>query len=156
MSRLSLVIVGSIAALSMACSPEPAPQAPAPAGPAAPAGAAKLELRLVVQGAEPGQAFPTDDGKSLTLEAKPVVTGADVAKVEANGTEVLLTLTPAGAKALQDATARNVGRKLAILVGGVVNSAPEIKSTIEDGRAKVTLRSPKEADDLARALSAKP
>src|SRR5580704_9563385 len=133
MSRLSLVVVCSIAALSMACTPEPLPQGPAPAGPAAPAAAASLELRMAVQGADPGQAFPTDDGKSLTLETKPVVTGADIAQAEAKGTDVLLTLTPAGAKALQEATAKGIGRKLAILVGGVVKSAPEIKSAIEGG-----------------------
>ncbi len=145
-----------VATLSMACGPAPSPQTPAAtSAPAAPAAAASFELRPVTDGTSPGQSFPGADGKSLVLEHAAVIGGAHVAQAEAKGSEVAMTLTPEGAKALADVTGRAKGRKLAIVIDGTVAVAPEIKTAIEGGHIIFNLRSPKDAEDFARRFPVK-
>ena len=154
MRCLCLLVV--VASLSMACGPAPSPQTPAATStPAAPAAAAPFELRLVVEGTAPGQSFPGADGKSLLLEPTAVISGAHVALAEAKSSEVAMTLTPEGAKALADVTRRAKGRKLAIVVDGTVEVAPEIKTAIEGGHVIFNLRSPKDAEAFARRFPVK-
>ncbi len=60
-----------------------------------------------------------------------------------------------GAKTFADITARNVGRRLAIVLDGTVYSAPVIREQIPSGRAQITGNfSVQESNDLAIVLRA--
>ena len=61
---------------------------------------------------------------------------------------VSITFTPAGADAFAALTKRLVGRKLAIVLDGRINSAPVVQSEIRGGKALITL-SGKEPEALA-------
>jgi preprotein translocase subunit SecD len=67
---------------------------------------------------------------------------------------VEFTLTPAGAEKFGRETGKNVGRKLAIVLDGRVESAPVINSRISD-RGVITGRfTTREVDELAKVLKA--
>lgn len=68
------------------------------------------------------------------------ITGAEVQYDPQTGRpEVSLTFDAAGARAFEALTARSVGRKLAIVLEGVVSSAPVIESRIGGGHARITM-----------------
>jgi protein-export membrane protein SecD len=80
---------------------------------------------------------------------------------EFNEPYVSLTMNPRGAKLFSDVTGANVGKRLAIVLDGIVDSAPVIKSRIPNGRATIELGSGadnksllEEAKDLAITLRA--
>lgn len=83
--------------------------------------------------------------------AKPLGTLA-VQRVTVAGSEVDLTLTPDSAKSFAALTRAHVGDTLAIVVGGVVQSAPVVRDPITGGKVSITLRSPEAAAALARSL----
>ena len=68
---------------------------------------------------------------------------------------VSLEFNPEGAKRFADLTEANVGRRLAIVLDGVVQSAPSIRSRIPDGHAIIEGNfSPEEAKFLKSVLQA--
>ena len=69
-----------------------------------------------------------------------------------HGSEVQLTLTPESAKSFAAITRAHVGDKVAISVGGKVQSTPVIRDAITTGKVSITLRSPDEAAALGRSL----
>jgi preprotein translocase subunit SecD len=75
-----------------------------------------------------------------------------VQEVAVAGSEVKLTLTPDSAKSLATITRAHVGDKVAIFVGGAVQSTPVIRDPIVNGKVSVTLRTPDDAAALARSL----
>lgn len=84
--------------------------------------------------------------RSYVLEDPPVITSADIAHVEAIAAEapvpmceVRVSLTDGGAKRFLDATRRLVQRRMAILVDGVVKSAPVVMSPIPGGHLIITV-----------------
>ena len=69
--------------------------------------------------------------------------------------EVSLELTAEGGKIFADLTRRNIGKRLAIYLDGVVVSAPAVPDAIEGGRARITGNfTPDEARILAGRLNA--
>lgn len=108
---------------------------------------AKLEFRLV---ADPNRSLDetvtmkTRDGGQLTLEDEVAMAGDAVqtANVEINpGTneiEVTLKLNSVGKSTFGRITKENVGRQLAIVLDGVVQSWPVIRSAITGGVAQIT------------------
>jgi hypothetical protein len=78
-----------------------------------------------------------------------------IERCSANGTAVQIVLGHEVAAAFEAATAKNVGRELAIVVDGVVQATPTIRDGIHDGKVSVTLKSAESAQKLAKALSAK-
>ena len=98
------------------------------------------------------------DTQSYTLEAKAIVTGETVE-------DARLIITPQGEKAigvkldksgtrkLADATAKGLGRRLAIVLDGQVISAPTVREPIEGGSLEIS-GFPGGADDLAADLRA--
>ena len=52
---------------------------------------------------------------------------------------VLITFSPAGADRFEEVTGANVGRRFAIILDDVVDSAPVIKTKIGGGRATITM-----------------
>ena len=115
-----------------------------------------LEFRLVERGPFPGEqdaaAFygsttpvdveilPVRDADSkpqFYAVSRAVLSGRDLRTVtssqdRAGRPAVGFTLTTAGAKRFADLTGRNIGRQLAIVLDGVVQSAPYIESRIEN------------------------
>jgi preprotein translocase subunit SecD len=96
----------------------------------------------------------------LPLEEKTVLTGQYItdARVEIGGrsfgeAHIALNFDPQGGKIFERLTADNIGRKLAIVLDGVVYSDPVIKERIPNGRAVIEgSYSDEEAKVLAIAL----
>ncbi|MAF93009.1 MAG: protein translocase subunit SecD [Bdellovibrionota bacterium] len=64
---------------------------------------------------------------------------ASVAYDEFGSPEVNLSFNPVGAKKFADITGANVNRQLAVILDGVVYSAPNIQTRIGGGNARITL-----------------
>jgi preprotein translocase subunit SecD len=107
---------------------------------------AKLEFRLVPKGSDSNSSTITvkdQQGQPYTVEDPALMTGdgVDDARVEfdQNGqVEVSLRMTSAGADDFARITSENVGRQLAIVLDGVVYSAPVIRSAITGGQASIS------------------
>jgi protein-export membrane protein SecD len=87
------------------------------------------------------QLFPGKEDQYYLLTSTPALTGAYLvnAKVELGGQfgypNVSLEFNKDGAKIFSDVTEANVERNLAIVLDGIVQSAPVIRTRIPDGRA---------------------
>ena len=84
--------------------------------------------------------------RTYVLEGTPILTEADVAQAEASMSGgairepvVVLELTPEAAGRFEQATARAVRHRLAIVVDGVVVSAPLVMSPIPGGMVQITM-----------------
>lgn len=106
---------------------------------------AKLEFRLVATSTEGGRVITLKDkgGRLVSVEDQALLTGDAVSDArvgfDQNGqVEVDLSLTSAGAQDFGRITAENVGRQLAIVLDGIVQSAPVIRSAITGGQASIT------------------
>ncbi|NQT89648.1 MAG: protein translocase subunit SecD [Candidatus Omnitrophica bacterium] len=104
----------------------------------------------------------TEDGEKLILEEAGEVTGADLVNAIVkfdqsafNQPIVGITFNKEGARKFAKLTGENTGRRLAIVLDGVVKSAPVIKERIPGGEGVIQGRfSPEEANDLAIVLRA--
>jgi len=99
--------------------------------------------------------------RPILLKKKVIMTGDAVktAHVRIGGTYnepyVALDLTDRGARIFEKITADNVGKRLAIVLDGVVRSAPVIRERIAGGHAQISGSfTPEEASDLAIVLRA--
>lgn len=108
---------------------------------------ARLEFRLVPKPGQDGSSstvtLKDQQGSPYRVEDPALMTGdaVDDARVDfdPNGqVEVSLRMTSAGADDFARITAENVGRQLAIVLDGVVYSAPVIRSAITGGQASIT------------------
>ena len=63
--------------------------------------------------------------------------------------DVSITFDADGAKAFEATTARAVGRKLAIILEGTINSAPVVESKIGGGHARITMGGDTDPEALA-------
>jgi preprotein translocase subunit SecD len=91
------------------------------------------------------------------LQRRRIITGRDLkdarpALGEFNEPVVNFSLTPEGAKLFGDATEKNVNRGLAIVLDGVVKSAPKINSRITDSGVITGVGSQQEVEDLSTVL----
>jgi SecD/SecF fusion protein len=101
-----------------------------------------------------------DNNEPLLLEEKPVLTGDALVNAtvrfdqsQFNEPLVALQFSPEGAKRFAQITADNVGRGLAIVLDGKIQSAPRIREAIPSGEAVITGRfSIEQAQDLALIL----
>ncbi len=87
------------------------------------------------------------------------ITGKDLRSVrrgldEWNNPAVSFTLTPDGARRFEQVTGQNVGKQLAIILDGKLQSAPVINSRISDSGIIQGRFTPEEADDLVVILKA--
>jgi SecD/SecF fusion protein len=131
----------------------PRPRPPAPIS---------VEFRLVDE--SPASDAPAHSIKGsdeqVRLEQTAVIDRADIESAEAQqnsatGTyDVLITFSPAGAGKLRTVTAQHIGRRLAIVIDGVVISAPKIQAEIPGGVAVVSGNfTIQEARDIAERLN---
>ncbi len=91
------------------------------------------------------------------LERRPVLTGRDLKTARAgtgqfNEPVVNFSLTPEGAEIFSDWTAANIGRPLAIVLDGKVQSAPTIEGRISDSGVISGAFTLQEVEDLATVL----
>lgn len=122
------------------------------------------KLKNALEGNVPeGYTLKEDDkGAPILLEEKADVTGADLKdatvkfqQTQFNQPTVGITFNKEGGRKFARLTRDNVGRRLAIVLDGVVKSAPNIKEEIPSGEAIIEGRfSPDEANDLAIVLRA--
>jgi preprotein translocase subunit SecD len=71
-----------------------------------------------------------------------LITDAQIAQEQSQGFGsfyVAITFSPVGADRFSQVTGANVQRRFAIMLDGVINSAPVIRSKIDGGRASITL-----------------
>lgn len=105
-----------------------------------------------------------DRNESLFVEKLPCLTG-DMVKTaacvmtppnsKAQSVSVEVVLTVEGEKIFGGITEANIGKRLAMVIGGKVVSAPVIRSAIKGGRALITGRfTREEAQDIANKLNA--
>ncbi len=132
---------------------------------------AQLEFKLVVNDPDllskalAGKKIPpeyellyTQDGRPYLVEKKVLLSGDAIKKAyvsfdQYNQPVVSLEFTPEGAKKFDEITAKNVGRSLAIILDGKIQSAPVIRERIPSGRAMISGSfTPTEAQDLALVL----
>ena len=133
---------------------------------------AQLEFRFLAQGADAGTAEKPGPGvvamagkgdaggrRQYLVERKVIMSGQALtdAKVQpgsiTEGMAVDFVLDARGAKAFGDATTQGVGKNLAIILDGYVQSAPVIREPITGGRGQITGRFDlPEAQDLANVL----
>lgn len=108
-----------------------------------------------------GSGYPQKSGwEAVCLVARAGLTGKAVAETKVQfgrdeRPQIGLVFSPAGAEAFQALTRANVGRKLAIMLGDVVYSAPLIKEAIAGGMAIITLgnnQTPRQALEEAQRL----
>ncbi|MFH0828485.1 MAG: protein translocase subunit SecD, partial [Candidatus Omnitrophota bacterium] len=101
-----------------------------------------------------------EDNTQLLLESKAVLTGDSLANAfvhfssgEFNEPVVSIKFNDEGAKKFADLTAANVGKRLAIVLDGKVQSAPRIREAIPSGEAVISGRfDVEEAQDLSIIL----
>ncbi len=98
--------------------------------------------------------------RRLYLRPEVVLQGLDIEKVSPDETgddryRLTLTLTPAGAKAMGDATEGNVGKRLAIVVDGEVIAAPVIRQVMRARRCSIAgVSGAEKAENLVRRIRA--
>ena len=104
--------------------------------------------------------YTLDDNEPILLEAKSVLAGDALTNAEVRFDQsqfsepiVSLKFNAAGAKKFSEVTAANVGKRLAIVLDGKVQSAPRIREAIPSGEAVITGRfDAQQAQDLALIL----
>lgn len=109
----------------------------------------------IVEGLE--RANEMDIETVYALQRRRIITGRDLKDArpslgEFNQPVVNFTLTPEGAKLFGDVTEQNVGRGLAIVLDGIVKSAPSINSRITDSGVITGIGSQTEVEDLSTVL----
>jgi SecD/SecF fusion protein len=104
--------------------------------------------------------YAQEDNEPLLLEKEAVLTGDAISNAEVrfnqsqfNEPLVSLEFNAAGAKKFANITANNVGKRLAIVLDGKVQSAPRIKEAIPSGQAVIQGRfTVEQAQDLSIVL----
>ena len=118
-------------------------------------------LKAALAGSVPaGMELSTNGNESLLLEREAVLTGEalSTARVDFDRSHfgepiVALQFNGKGAKQFSQITAENVGRRLAIVLDGKVQSAPVIRERIPSGNAVISGRfTEQEAADLSIVL----
>ncbi|MEO6401896.1 MAG: protein translocase subunit SecD [Vicinamibacteria bacterium] len=139
---------------------------------------AQLSLKLVDNEATskemllpPGQTEPPANQEIITgteqgvrtfylVQKEAVITGRDLKNArpsvsgESGLPDIQFSLTPTGATKFGNATGNNVGKRLAVILDGTVESAPVINSRITDSGVIQGSFSQQQADELAKVLRA--
>jgi SecD/SecF fusion protein len=105
-------------------------------------------------------AYTEEDREPLLLEKAAAISGDSLTDAQVTFSQsgfgepvVSIRFNAEGAKKFAEITAANVGRRLAIVLDGKVQSAPNIKEAIPSGEAVITGRfNPEQAADLALVL----
>ncbi|MCB9958489.1 MAG: hypothetical protein H6843_07810 [Rhodospirillaceae bacterium] len=124
-----------------------------------------FSIRLVADGPGEGAeeiAWMDASNPPLFVDPLPIVTGADIAQVDATtdsfGEPVLVfRLDAAGARRFAEATSAHLGDALAIVIDGRVLSAPIVQQPILGGSGMISgLETPRQVAQLAAVLEGGP
>lgn len=169
-----LLLLTLAASLSLTACNEPAEPAAKANGDTLTAGepskGAAFEVRLVLDSASPDSEQLTylprrpeggkADEEQLHVQKKPLLErsalgSAAVQKDSVNGLpRIQVTFTKAGAKLFAEVTRNHSGKRLAILIGGIVYTAPRVMTEISGGVAVIQGSfSEEEATQLAAKLN---
>jgi len=102
---------------------------------------------------------PDKQGLPVFVEPEIQLTSRDVESAStafdySGRSAVFIFFTKSGAARFAEITLNNIGRKLAVIVGGVCITAPVIQSRIPDGNAQISGDfTAEEADVLAREIA---
>jgi preprotein translocase subunit SecD len=120
---------------------------------------ARFGIEQVEDDAEEGATPRVIGFRSFVLTGEPVLRTEDVTEAAAmaqtgEGMDVYVSVTfsSAGAQRFEDVTREWTQRRLAIVVDGVINSAPVVKTAIGGGRTSITMGA---GDPTKRAEEAK-
>ncbi len=120
-----------------------------------------LEKRLRDEAAkDPERTVATDDSGRIYLLGTTYVSGKDLKDAKSNYDNlgrpvVALDFNEQGAKLFDEATNANVGKQIAIVLDGIVVSAPVVQERISGGSAQISGRfTPEESRNLAIMLRA--
>lgn len=101
--------------------------------------AVQFEVRLVEKEPAPGlKAANIEGGGTVYLHDEVVITNSDIAQAKAiprpGGSDFMVSVifTPAGARKMHAVTEKNIGKRMAILIDGVVVAAPVVNSVLSD------------------------
>jgi preprotein translocase subunit SecD len=102
-------------------------------------------VTTVVPGTQPPQFAPVG-WRTLYVFARPELTNDSIADATRGRDEqssgqyyVVVSFTPSGAKRFEQVTAENVNRRFAIVLDGIVDSAPVIRSRVAGSKATITM-----------------
>ncbi len=124
-------------------------------------------INIDIPGVSDANAILEELGKPGSLifmdeEGKTILTGDQVASAKAGIVEgktgakeyiVSLTFTEEGAKAFADATAANIGKRIAIIYDNMIYSNPTVQQAITGGEAQITgMESYETAEQLASTI----
>ena len=128
--------------------------------------AASMEMLLPAGQTEPAPNMEIVTGTEkgvrtfYLVQKEAIITGRDLKNArpsvsgESGLPDIQFSLTPTGAQKFGLATGNNVGRRLAVILDGAVESAPVINSRITDSGVIQGTFNQQEADDLAKVLRA--
>lgn len=119
------------------------------------------EGKRVVFSQQPKPYDRVQDYQLYVIDSRPIASGAGLTSASAISDpnnppywQILFTFGPAAAADFADATGDNIGNAMAIVLDGVVVSAPTIRDRISGGRGQITGSfEDYEANDLAIALN---
>jgi preprotein translocase subunit SecD len=81
--------------------------------------------------------------RAVCVGAVPILTEANIADATASGEKVMIRLDADAAERFGDATAANVGHRLAFVLDGKVLMAPVIQDPVRGGRAMLSVKAPR-------------
>ena len=120
----------------------------------------QLEMRLAETqpGAGLTEATVSISGQKIYLHESSVITNADVIEAhvenDANGRpSVAIRVTPDAAVRLENATREHIGKPIAILVNGIVVSAPRLAGVLRQEAAIFGTFTQAEAEKIAAGLT---
>jgi preprotein translocase subunit SecD len=97
------------------------------------------------------------EGKNVVLDtaafAPLLIEGKPQINRDPRGSSLMIQLAPEAAKRLEDLTRSHMNRRIAVVVGDKILSAPKVRSVIEDGKARLTPCEDESCDTLLRQLS---
>ena len=110
-------------------------------------GNAKAKNRVIRQHEGKDFALDTATFAPLVVDGKPEINR------DARGSWLTIQLAPEAAKRLEELTQSHLNRRIAVVVGDRIISAPTVRSVIRDGKARVTPCEGASCDTLLRQLS---
>ncbi|NLT65757.1 MAG: hypothetical protein GXX84_04055 [Acidobacteria bacterium] len=122
--------------------------------------ALRFEVRLVEENPAPGlKAAKLEHGGVVYVHEEVVVTNSDIAKAEVvprpgeGDFMVSVTFTPEGARKMHAATERNIGKRMAILIDGVIVAAPVIRGTLSEAAVVEGKLTKQEAERIVAGIT---
>jgi preprotein translocase subunit SecD len=97
------------------------------------------------------------EGKNVALDtgnfAPLVIEGKPEVHRDARANWLTVQLAPEAAKRLEDLTRSHLNRRIAVVVGDRILSAPTVRSVIKDGKARITPCDDESCESLLRELT---